>query len=785
MAVLNTHKGLFAYNRLAFGIASAPALFQRRLESVLQGLPRVKVYLDDIIIAEKQNDNSTLRQVLERLRDNGLKLNRDKCRFREKQVSFLGHKIDATGLHPPENMEAITEAPRPETVSQLKSFLGLLTYYAKFLPNLATTLVPLYRLLAKGVRWQWKAEHEKAFQAAKRAMVAAELLVHYDPEKPLRLECDASPVGVGAVLSHRIGNTDYPISFRSRALTPAERNYSQLEKEALALVFGVTKFRDYLLAKHFTLVTDHKPLTGLFHPERPIPHMAAARIQRWALLLSAYHYDIEYRQGQLNANADALSRLPLPCVGDRGGQEPMEYVLYTRSLNSMTLSAQHLAELSRSDDTLHQIRGWITHGWPRQLSVAQQHLMPYFSRRNELTACHEMLYWGHRVVLPEAARRCMLKELHESHPGISAMKRTARALFWYPGLDRDIEVLVKSCPQCIQCWPMPAAEVPSPWPASNKPWYRLHMDFAGPISGFQVFVLVDADTKWIEAIPLKTATAETTIQVLQGIFARFGLPYCLVSDNGPQFSSATLSSFLKESQVKHIRTAPYHPQSNGLAERAVRTVKEGLRKNPAGTLQERLIKFLFRYRTTPLEGGKSPAELLLGFRPRTRLTASLTDKKVTENDCSAGPVLGAATAPTRYQPGRQVWSRQFQSARKWMPATVVSTTGARMVTLETPEGPQRRHVDQLRPRLGTGSSPSKPSEVQTGDEAQCSAEQAAAREGSDARVVGSQAEDQQPPRRSTRLRKPPDRLTYSSLGGRDVVLSSTRDVTLSSPRADV
>nr|XP_054922049.1 uncharacterized protein LOC126521574 [Dermacentor andersoni] len=222
---------------------------KRRLESVLQGLPRVKVYLDDIIIAEKQNDNSTLRQVLERLRDNGLKLNRDKCRFREKQVSFLGHKIDATGLHPPENMEAITEAPRPETVSQLKSFLGLLTYYAKFLPNLATTLVPLYRLLAKGVRWQWKAEHEKAFQAAKRAMVAAELLVHYDPEKPLRLECDASPVGVGAVLSHRIGNTDYPISFRSRALTPAERNYSQLEKEALALVFGVTKFRDYFVSR--------------------------------------------------------------------------------------------------------------------------------------------------------------------------------------------------------------------------------------------------------------------------------------------------------------------------------------------------------------------------------------------------------------------------------------------------------------------------------------------------------------------------------------------------------
>lgn len=772
MAVLNTHKGLFAYNRLAFGIASAPALFQRRLESILQGLPRVKVYLDDIIIAEKQNDDSTLRRVLERLRDNGLKLNLDKCRFREKQVSFLGHKIDATGLHAPDNMEAITAAPRPETVGQLKSFLGLITYYAKFLPNLATTLDPLYRLLAKAARWQWRAEHEEAFKAAKRAMVEAELLVHYDPGKPLRLECDASPVGVGAVLSHRIGNRDYPISFRSRTLTAAERNYSHLEKEALALVFGVIKFRDYLLAKHFTLVTDHKPLTGLFHPERPIPHMAAARIQRWALLLSAYQYDLEYRQGQLNANADALSRLPLPCLEDRGGQELMEYVLYTRGLNSMALSAQQLADLSRTDNTLHQIRVWMTRGWPRRLSAEQQHFMPYFSRRDELAASHDLIYWGHRVVLPDGARRCMLSELHDSHPGISAMKRTARAYFWYPGLDRDIERLVQSCPQCIQCWPMPAAEVPSPWPTRNKPWYRLHMDFAGPINGYQVFVLVDAETKWIEAIPLKTATAETTIHVLQGIFARFGLPYCLVSDNGPQFSSATMSSFLQESHVKHVRTAPYYPQSNGLAERAVRTIKEGLRKNPTGTLQERLMKFLLRYRTTPLEGGKSPAELLLGFRPRTRLTASLTDKKVAENDGSGEPVQAQAKAQTRFLPGRRVWSRQYQSGQRWMPATVVSTTGARMVTLETPEGPQRRHVDQLRPRLDSGSSPSKP--IQVNDEAQCTSKEADAREDTGVREVNSQAEDQQPLRRSTRQWKRPDRLAYSSLGGRDAVSSSTR-----------
>lgn len=320
---------------------------------------------------------------------------------------------------------------------------------------------------------------------------------------------------------------------------------------------------------------------------------------------------------------------------------------------------------------------------------------------------------------------------------------------------------------------MPAREVPSPWPTSGKLWHRLHIDFASPIKGYQVFVLVDAETKWIEAIPLKTATAEATIQVLQGIFARFGLPYCLVSDNGPQFSSATMSSFLQESHVKHVKTAPYYPQSNGLAERAVRTVKEGLRKNTAGTLQERLIKFLFRYRTTPLEGGKSPAELLLGFRPRTRLTASLSDKKVTENDGSCEPGHGQAKARTHFQPGRRVWSRQYRSGQRWMPATVVSTAGARMVTLETPAGPQRRHVDQLWPRLDSGKSPSELSQVN--DEAQGSPKQAETRRDTDVQEIDSQAEGQQPLRRSTRQRKPSDRLGYSTLGGRDdVALSSTR-----------
>lgn len=671
------------------------------MESILQGLPNVQVYLDDIIVAEKENDTSVLRQVFQRLREHNLKLNKAKCRFREAQVSFLGHRIDAKGLHPlQDNHEAVLSAPKPTSVSQLKSFLGLITYYAKFLPNLSTILAPLYRLLAKGVLWQWGPSQDHAFQEAKGALGKAKFLVHYDPQKPLRLECDASSVGLGAVLSHSINCEDYPIAFRSRTLTPAERNYSQLDKEALALVFGVTRFRDYLFGNKFCLITDHKPLTGLFHPEKPIPQMAAARIQRWALLLSAYQYDTEFRKGPLNANADALSRLPLQGQGHSGEDDPGEYVLHAQALTDFSLNAQQLAESTSKDMLLRQVKTWILRGWPNQLGPEHQCLQPYFTRRYELAVSKGLIYWGHRVVLPETVRALILRELHDTHPGMTAMKRLARTLFWYPGLDHDIEKLVQSCQQCVQCWAMPAEQVPSSWPKTNKRWSRLHIDYAGPVEGHMILVVVDAETKWIEAVPLKTASAETTVEVLRGIFARFGLPHTVVSDNGPQFNSSVTERFFKDNHVCHVTSAPYYPQSNGLAERAVRTIKEGIKKNKHGSLLTRISKFLLRYRTKPTRDGKSPAEMLLGFQPRTRLSAHFPEEEVTRD-----PTVSRPPAPLSqiFSPGAPVWSRQYnQAGQRWLPGTVTSTRGRRIVTVDTAGGVQRRHVDQVRPWLAEG-----------------------------------------------------------------------------------
>lgn len=280
--VINTHQGLFRYKRLPFGIASAPGIFQRAMESLLTAIPGVTVYLDDVLITGETEEQhlSALEEVLKRMSKAGLRLRKDKCVFLAETVQYLGHQIDAQGLHPvAEKVRAVREAPTPRNVSELKSFLGLLSYYSRFLPNLSTLLVPLYKLLRHDCPWQWRAPQKEAFEKSKELLTSSQLLVHFDPNLEIVLACDASAYGIGAVLSHCMpDDTEKPIGFVSRTLTDAEKKYSQLEKEALACVFGVQRFHLYVYGHRFTLQTDHKPLTTLFNERKSISPQASGRI---------------------------------------------------------------------------------------------------------------------------------------------------------------------------------------------------------------------------------------------------------------------------------------------------------------------------------------------------------------------------------------------------------------------------------------------------------------------------------------------------------------------------
>ena len=240
---INTHKGLYTYNRLPFGVASAPAIFQRMIENILQGLKRVCVYIDDILVIGTSEDDhlKNLDEVLQRLKNAGLRLKKEKCNLMLPEVQYLGHKISAKGLEPTDKkIRAIREAPTPQNVTQLRSFLGAINYYCKFLPNLANNLSPLYKLLQHHSKWTWGPEQVSTFESAKQQLVSLPLLIHFDPEKPLVLSCDASPYGIGAVLSHTVDGSEQPVAFASRTL--ANKTIRSLTRRLLLLFLASNDF---------------------------------------------------------------------------------------------------------------------------------------------------------------------------------------------------------------------------------------------------------------------------------------------------------------------------------------------------------------------------------------------------------------------------------------------------------------------------------------------------------------------------------------------------------------
>ena len=441
---------------------------------------------------------------------------------------------------------------------------------------------------------------------------------------------------------------------------------------------------------------------SIFHPSKGLPKtMTAARLQRYAMFLAGHQYKIVYRNTRHHSNAEGLSRLPLDLQeGPDWGEEAVE-VFYTSVIEPLPVTAAQICDGTRRDPLLAQALQLVQQGWPDTCPSAE--LKPFYQRRAELTTAMECLLWGNRVIIPPSQRQAVMEELHEGHPGIVCMKSLARSHIWWPGMDAELEQKVKACQGCQQTQPLPATAPLHPWIWPAKPFQRVHIDFLGPFRGHMWLVLVDSHSKWPEVLQFQSTTANATVNSLRTVFARYGCPDTIVSDNGPQFVAAEFEEFLEANGIRHHFSAPYHPATNGLAERFVQSFKRAINAFPVSVpAQEAADKFLLAYRNTvhPTTGD-TPAKLFLGRQLRTRLDLLRPDctAKVSREQANQQQQHDRSNKLREFTPGDDVLVQDYRHGNKscWTPGIVSARTGPLSYVVTTAQGGSwRRHVDQMR-----------------------------------------------------------------------------------------
>ncbi|XP_046742894.1 uncharacterized protein LOC124409358 [Diprion similis] len=612
-----------------------------------------------------------LEEVFVRLSKAGFKLNLKKCVFFQPEIKYVGHVIDKNGLRKdPEKVKAMIEVARPQDASGVKAFIGMVNYYGKFIPRLSEVLAPLYAIQKENT-FNWSKECEKAFQTVKVELSSERNLVHFNPELPIKLVCDASKVGIGAVLLHILADgSEKPFAYASRVLQGAEKNYAVVQKEALAIYWAVKKFYQYLMGNEFILCTDHKPLTALFGEKKGISQMAAGRLQRWALFLSGFKYSFKYIKGVDNGAADGLSRLPR--VSKEEKVEVEIYIDYV-SEEKMPIKADDIRKALRVDETLSKVYLYAREGWPNR--VEDETFKPYFVRKNEISIEKGLLLWGYRIIIPQKFRQQMLEEVHGTHMGITKMKAVARQYMWWPSLDKQIEEYIQNCEPCRLSAKQPEKTSLIKFREPECAWDRIHIDFLGPYRGKTYLLIIDAYSRWPETFEMSRTDSENTIEKLRECCARFGLP------------------------------PPYHPSTNGLAENAVGSFKRGIdklvkdKKNDSTKISTLITRYLASYRNAPhISTGDTPAKRMLGRETRTRL--SLLSKTLIETTRERQVKYFHGRREIDLEEGDKVYIRNYKDPAKptWEPAIIKTVLGSRTYLYQPKERQEvtvKRHTDQI------------------------------------------------------------------------------------------
>ena len=616
----STPTGHYEFNVMPFGLTNAPATFQRLMECTLAGLSgeQCLIYLDDIIIFSSTFEQhlQRLASVFDRLRSAGLKLKAKKCSFARTHVTYLGHIISSKGIEPDRNKTAaVATYPTPQNNKEVKQFMGLSNYYRRFIPGYAQIAEPLHRLLKKTSKsFQWTAECEAAFTTLKSKLTQSPLLAYPRFTEPFIVSTDASDKAVGGVLSQIQDGHERVIAYWSRQLKKAERNYSTIEREALAVVGAVKEFYPYLYGFSFKLITDHNPLTSL----RGIKD-TGGRLTRWLLFLQQFNFTVEYKKGTSHSNADTLSR------------RPPDSVMIT-AVETYTFLADRavLTEAQTADSQLASIKFQLEQG--AAIECGSPGLRKCFLKDDLI--CREYKESATQlthtqIVIPESLKTIVLKEVHD-HSGHLGFKKTfdrVKSCFYWPGYEKDVECWVKQCERCQRRNP-PQPNPPAPLGTieATRPFERLSWDIMGPLptsstGNKYILVITDLFTKWVEAFPLRDTTANTLATImLNEIVCRYGVPSSLHSDQGANLCSSVIQSLCQLLGVSTTRTSAYHPEGNGQVERFNRTLEAILAKTIEDDQHEwdsLLPKALFAYRTAVHDSTHfSPFHLTFGRSPQ-------------------------------------------------------------------------------------------------------------------------------------------------------------------------
>ena len=612
---------------MPFGISPAPEEFQRRLDTALAGLPGVVPIFNDILIygvgetkAEAiENHDQRLIALFERCKSKGIKLNKEKCKFRLSEVSFMGHVISEEGLKPdPAKIQGVQEMPSPESKQDVKRLLGMVNYLQKFAPNLSAATAPMRELLREENQFLWDEEVQgQSFKRVKQLIVESPVLKYFDPKADTELQCDASDKGLGACLMQ----DGQPVGYASRAMTSAEINYAQIEKELLAIVFGLERFEQYVQGRPVKIETDHKPLESIFKKSLI---SAPKRLQCMMLRLQKYDLKVTYKKGSEMYLADTLSRafVPSSTVEDTRGdaEKDTESINMVQYLPVSETTQNIIRTATESDPVMKELKTTIREGWPENKDLLPARIRDYFPFREELTLQNGLVFKGERLVVPESAREEMKARIHASHIGIQGCLRRAREVLYWPGMNRDIENCIAQCQVCNSQpreqtkEPMICHEIPT------RPWEKIAVDLF-QLNGRDYMVTVDYYSSFFEVDSLTTKTAVEVIRKLKAHLARHGIPDQVISDNGQPFASDSFHEFASTYGFEHVTSSPLYAQSNGKAENAVKTVESLLVKATKSKRDPYLS--LLDWRNTPTEGlNSSPSQRLFGRQTKTLLPTS-------------------------------------------------------------------------------------------------------------------------------------------------------------------